>query len=250
MGDLFTDSQMTGSTMQPKRTVARVSSGVLLATSLLLMVLYHLPWLELTRDHGGLAMTSVPAEVGTATGLQLAAGTMTAKPEASRLLPSLVDSGMYDDEIKPRPTFYIGLIAPVFLLIIAVLGLKACFRGVLVGILTLILAIPGSILLLLATDVEYTEDFIADLRRREPAHEPWVTGSLPPVQRREKEKRITDEYKTWTSAHLWSSLVLYCLASLLGILNVICPVAKPVAQPCRRSAAPLQSTSPASRRDD
>lgn len=213
--------------MQRKAITGRIIRGRFVLLSLLLIVFFFLPWLRLTSDRQTwLRRTRGRTEDGKASGLQLARGTMTAVSYDDTMLGiGWSESERYNDEIKSRPAFYLGLAIPSLLLVIGMLGLKGWLKAGSLGLCMLILAAHGVFLMLLATDVEYAHDFIEKLRQEEPAVTPWVTGSLPPIQRHVKEKWITDaECETRPTFIFWASLVLYALVAFFGLLNLIISV--------------------------
>lgn len=208
--------------MRKKAITGRIRRGRFVLLSLLLIVFFFLPWLRLRYETWSFLSSSMESrQAGNASGLQLAQGTMTTVSHHQTAFLACLRKGQYNEAIKPRPRFYAGLAIPLVLLMMSLLGLKGRLKTGRLGACMLILAIPGVVMMVQVTDVDYAQDFVAKLIQEEPAHRPWVSGSLPPRPRREIEEVIAEDYETRPTFIFWTSLVFYALIAFCGLLNLI-----------------------------
>ncbi len=130
--------------MKPTELAKRAASAVSLPMAAVLLILFFTPWLSVHCEG------PVSRKIGSATGLQLAMGDMTpaAGIEDPNQARELVET------VKPRPWFYLGLMLPTGLILLALFGVIGRQR---VGVGLTLLAIGGIVVVALAANVEYPE---------------------------------------------------------------------------------------------
>jgi len=161
----------------------RVPSIVSLPTGALLVLLFFLPWVNVTCN--GMV-------VARASGLQLATGEISI--DSSPLpfgppVPSPSQPKFSPDKIRARPWFWAGLVIPVLIAATALAGVLGVGRSLPLGALWLALGVVGLTVMVLAATTEYAEAEMPPPEQRgsayplgpSPTSRPGPWGPAPPV---------------------------------------------------------------------
>jgi len=214
--------------MNPRTLLSRVGSGFSLPMALLLVIFFFLPWTEL---HCG------TMQIGEASGWQLAKGDMTSiQPDMSSSMPGVKvtkkegDDGKDPSEsIDARPWFILGLIVPIALLGVGVLGLAGKMPS---GGALIVLGAIGMVVMLLAFNVDYADEVTADMEKqqKESAGPSGGEGQTVPMaagmekaMQQQMQSQMAGQIKTEATGIVWASLVLYILVVVCGVANLAAP---------------------------
>ena len=211
-----------------------------LPLGVVLLVLFFLPWLNLTCVGKGLFSNEdvIDRKVGHASGWQLAVGTMTVFDEDEERNPKKVTDPdklkEVDETILARPLFYLGLLAPVVLLALGVLAMIGSISGALAGRGMIVVGIVGVLVFILAMMVDYTDDFIENKRTearekmtKAGASEAEIDKALEEqdaVARKQLDELEENDQGLQTSGKLalWVTFVLYLATLGLGVAVSVC----------------------------
>jgi hypothetical protein len=200
----------------------------------LLVVFFFLPWIKIQvsgpAGFSGETSGVLTATVGYASGWQLGVGELELDLEIPfGAEPDKEGLEQFQEEMnamaRARPWFVVGLIVPVFMVILALAVPVGGHRPSSMSKLTIFFAVIGIIILILAaTTVDYNEDQIAHRRAERgkvlkqmgtPAAE--IEESLDKLE--EKQRKLMKQakergygFKTAGRALLWVSLGLYVVA--------------------------------------
>jgi len=244
--------------------MSRIGSALSVPLGVVLVVFFFLPWLDLTC--AGPARLSLRGEgdsevkeskMGHASGMQLAAG---------RLTPYDDDKPVEDEKkideanetIQARPWFWVGLIVPLLLIALGVLGVMGKFGGPIGGGATVLLGVLGLIVVFTAMAVDYTDDFMDKGRQEEQEKltkqgksEAEITKALEDWDKQQQKQLDEGEekgygLKTHAKLWLWLTLLLYVLTVGAGLLSVLGgrAAAAPVPAAAAPPAAPAQPAPP------
>lgn len=144
--------------MKGKGIHSSVGSAVSLPLSLLLLIFFFLPWVDLTRGS---------EKQGSASGWQLTVGQMTMEIEQ-------------EEKPKARPWFIVCLILPVVLLVVGAMAVTGRLPSAGAGKVLLVLGVVGLIMMIVAANVNYSDaikDYVQGGGRTE-SMETGTTGIL------------------------------------------------------------------------
>jgi len=216
----------------------RISMIVPLPVSLLLIVFFFLPWLTISCDVSEFttamqssnapqmpitlpasAMPEITAEVGQASGRQLAEGDISLKGAYARQ-----DNGLDSENrpLKSRSWLYLGLVLPILALLLGGLGAAGKGNAGKVGAGLLLLGIVGTIAMSVAASIDYVDDAINKLGD-EAAKQ---SGGAAPCAKAlaEAKGQMKRFIKTRGTVFLWSSLGMYVLLGGCGIAARTAPL--------------------------
>jgi hypothetical protein len=125
-----------------ERLLARPGCAIALLTGATLATLFTLPWVR---------VRSLGAEVGAATGHQLAKGEVTTRMAT-----------LSGDAVEPRPWFWAGAGVPAFILLAGAVGAARAVRRRPAGIALVLLSVAGAGVMLLALGVKYGQLTLID----------------------------------------------------------------------------------------
>lgn len=231
-----------------------------LPLGVVLLVLFFLPWLNLTcvgpKGFGPGAQGTIEKKLGHASGWQLAVGTMTAFDEDEEGNPKeMTDPNKLekmDKTIAARPLFYLGLIAPIALLALGVLAMIGSVSGTLASRGMIVVGIVGVLVFILAMMVDYTDDFIESARTetREKMTEAGASEAEieEAVAKKDAEtkkqmdaaKENDQGFQTGSKLALWVTFVLYLATLGLGVAISVCGCAQCIVG----SQAPPEAVAP------
>lgn len=230
--------------MDKTRSRLQVAGLISLPMSVMLAVLFFMPWLELACDPKavlaspqqtvlppGIQVTE-PKTIAHASGWDLARGKLTPADEFKHHADPASDQPKAPDD---RPWVYACLVLPVLL---ALCGLM-CVAGaspVAAGRGMLLLGVAGVILMLVAASVDYVDDMVAaagDQASSAGACKKVFDSALTQAVPKMKEVFRTDT--TWC---LWGSVVLYSIVAGCGMAVLTAPRARMFAvEPAARLSA-------------
>jgi len=229
-----------------------------LPLGVVLLVLFFLPWLNLTcvgpKGFGPGAQGTIEKKVGHASGWQLAVGTMTAFDEDDKGEPKkMTDPDKLkevDKTILARPLFYLGLIAPIALLALGALAMIGSVGGVLAGRGMIVVGIVGVLVFILAMMVDYTDDFI-EAKRTETREKMTESGASQADIEKALEKQDAETtkqmdaakendqgFQTGSKPALWVTLALYLATLGLGVAISACGCAACAAEAPEAASEP------------
>jgi hypothetical protein len=238
--------------MTPRQLARRAGVFLTSPLSLLLVILFFLPWLQVRC--GGVRLAS-------ASGLDLTVGRLSPN---ERLYNDAESPGQEQqsrqeaqekrqEEIRARPWFALGLLLPLVALGLSLLRLAGRLPLASVGLGLTILAVAGIVLVLLATGVEYDEvkDEIARHRSglspdmRPPTAGPQDTmdpragGQMGQQMGQQMAEGMAEQMAegmgqavmaavdTRATPVLWVSLVVYIVLLLCGVWSLAASVVLP-----------------------
>ena len=207
----------------------RISMILPLPVSLLLIVLFFMPWLAVSCEGGEVTramqksgaanmppmsgMPQVTAKVAQATGWQLAKGDISLKGAYARKNGR---AGSQREMLKSRPALYMALVVPILALIIGGFGVAGNAKAGTVGTALLLLAIVGTATVLWAASIDYVDDAMDKLQ--EEATNSGCGGPAPrPTGVDEAKANMKKLIKTRGTGYLWASLGMYVLLAGCGI---------------------------------
>lgn len=217
-----------------------------LPLGVVLLVLFFLPWLDLTcvtpKGFGPGNEGTIEKKVGQASGWQLAVGTMTAFDEDekgnSKVMTDPDKLKEMDETILARPLFYLGLIAPIVLLALGAMAMMGSISGALASRGMIVVGIVGVLVFILAMMVDYTDDFIEAERTKTRAKMTEEGASKEEIEKALEEqdaqtKKQMDAAKendqglqTGSKLALWVTFVFYLATLGLGVAISVCGCAQ------------------------
>jgi hypothetical protein len=205
----------------------KLGSLASLPLAVVLCILFFMPWVELSCSFGTAAM-----KLGTASGLQLVTGDMTAcdptqgmptgcpAPRGSRgsAMPANLDEQQrqLSEAVGPRWWFALGLIVPTLVLLVcgkSLGGSIANAGGALLGLGAL-----GILVMLLAMGVDYSDELMA-VQQGAPG--------APSGMQAQMAAQAGQVLKTKPAACLWASMVIYGLVCACGLADLMLPSMSP-----------------------
>jgi hypothetical protein len=210
----------TGAAPSPRR-FWRVPSIVSLPAAGLLLILFFVPWVE---------VSSISANV-TASGLQLSVGSVSAEMSFLGLPPP---PGTPDPKkVKARPWFFLGLVAPLLVGVFCLLGLLRMMGTTPFSIALMTAGVAGIVVVILACSVSYAEEeligyvvirgegpFLGPPRPGVPgtrAPRPAFPGAPPPGMTPIELFKPVELFKPETTGAVGMSLLLYVVVLAGGI---------------------------------
>lgn len=213
-----------------------------LPLGVVLLVLFFLPWLELTcvgpKGFGPGNEGTIEKKIGQASGWQLAVGTMTASDEDEDGNSNVTtDPNKLQETIESitaRPLFYLGLIAPIVLLALGAMTMMGSISGALASRGMIVVGIVGVLVFILAMMVDYTDDFIEAERTKtrekmteEGASKADIEKALEKKDAETKAqmdaaKENDQGLQTGSKLALWVTFVLYLATLGLGVGISVC----------------------------
>ena len=241
---------MSENNFKPK---PRISMILPLPVSLLLIVLFFLPWLTVSCDareftkaiqNSGAAntgpmanmppmatMPEVTAKVAQASGWQIATGDISLKGAYAQKDGR---AGSQDELLKSRPSLYLALVVPILALLFSGLGATGNAKTETVGTGLLVLAIVGTATVLWAASINYVDDAMDKLQADVPS---CCRGRAPCTAGVDQAKaNMKKLIKTSGTGYLWASLGMYVLLAGCGIAARSTPLGLAY-QPERASSA-------------
>ena len=193
-----------------KAMLTRIGSMVSLPLAGLLVLFFFLPWLEVTCQGNALAEAS---------GLQLALGDVSPTAPAGQG-DSDKDPG---EDVDARPWFWLGLLIPIGIAIMGLLGATGNMEAGAAGRALIVLGIIGVILMILAaTTVDYADAATKDAKMDGGGQGPNnADNPFGQQMQKQMQAQMKDAIKTETTGILWGSLVLYLLVAGCGVVNYV-----------------------------
>ena len=211
-----------------------MSRGKILSLSsflmgLFLLVLFFMPWLELSCVHKEKEETK---KLGEASGWQIALGRMTTFDRQDKPSTDPDTIKKLNDPIRPRPWFLLALAAP---LVIAVVALAAALGRIghsQAGWLLAVLGLVGLAIVLLAFTVDYSYD--VHEQEKDETRERLVKAGRSQAEidkamakvdsdwegYRKEHKDTGEGYETSSMVWLWISLIVYVVVMCLGVAGL------------------------------
>lgn len=235
----------------------RIGSFVTLPMAVLLIILFFLPWLELSCKNEAMEI-----KMGKASGWQLTRGTMSAISDPDEALPTgakikpekptpeqqAKQQEKMNETFKARPWFALGLILPVALLLVGVKALSPTAIPASTGLVLLVLALAGVAVVIMATQVSYTDEIMAAQEKDQP---PKPTAGADPgnamgeamanSMQAQIKLQMKQALKTTPTAGLWITLAAYIALAATG--TAVMALGK-TSRPATASPAGGTTTSP------
>jgi hypothetical protein len=183
--------------MSPK-LISRIVAGVTSPLALVLLILFFVPWVNLTCNG---------MELASASGLQLTVGSISPSPMLEKQMDKEPSDGEGPDA---RPWFIMGLLVPLGLLATCALMLTGRFGLAGGGKILIVLGVVGLLVMILAANVEYRDEMMEDQ-----ASSDSQGPSDFPISQNDVAKMINTE----AGGAVWTSLVLYVLIALMGAVE-------------------------------
>jgi len=203
--------------MDLRSLLPRLLPGVSLPLGIVLVILFFLPWVE---------MTCAGTPVGEASGWELTVGEMSMSGNMPEQMRAQQDSG--DDEGPDgRPWFILGLIVPAILLLVGALGAAGRLPSKTAGTGLVVLGILGIIVAALAFSVDYADEMTKD-DEQQPQTQPADAFAQQMGQQMAQQMA---QISTETTGTVAVSLVLYVVVALLGVGCLLLPMLLPPAAP-------------------
>ena len=194
---------------------------------LFLLVLFFMPWLELSCVH-----EKETKKLGEASGWQIALGRMTGYDKQGKPSTDPDNNKKLNDPIRPRPWFLLALAAP---LVIAVVALAAALGRIghsQPGWLLTVLGLVGLAIVLLAFTVDYSYD--VHQQEKDETRERLVKAGRSQAEidkamakvdsdwegYRKEHKETGKGYETSSMVWLWMSLVVYVVVMCLAVAGL------------------------------
>ncbi len=213
--------------------------GTLLLMGILLVILFFFPWVGLIvggEEFSGGKDTST-LKLWKASGWQLLRGDYSLSEKLKYHAPATNKKPP-----KAKPQFILGLIAPALLLLITGLSLTGKLPSRIVGMSILVPAILGIIVVVMAFSVDYAGDWLEEEKasvvvRDDPTTEesrqneggPGMgtggssVGTYTKEQWEAHEEFTRSLCRTKPTFLVWTSLVLYSILGLCGLVNLKAP---------------------------
>jgi len=209
-----------------------------LPVSVVLIVLFFLPWLTVSCDarEFGMAMQrpgpgnmgpmanmppmarmpEVTAKVAQASGWQLATGDISLKGAYAQKDGR---AGSQKELLKSRPSLYMALVVPILALLIGGFGVGGNARPGTVGTGLLLLAIVGTATVSWAASIDYVDDMMDKVQQEVPGScRSCCRGRAPCTTGVEEAKaNMKKLIKTTGTGYLWASLGMYVLLGGCGV---------------------------------
>ena len=217
--------------MDQRTMFSRIGSGFSLPMAILLLIFFFMPWAEL---HCG------TMQIGEANGWQLTKGDMTSiQPDMSSSMPGVKvtkdeggDGKDASESINARPWFILGLIVPIVLLGVGALGLTGKMSSSGAGKALIVLGAIGMVVMLLAANVDYSDEVAADMEKsqKESAEPEGGEGEADPLSAGmekamgdQMQSQMAGQIQTESTGIVWACLVLYILVVGCGAANLAAP---------------------------
>jgi hypothetical protein len=216
--------------MDQRTKFSRIGSGFSMPMAILLLIFFFMPWAELNCG---------TMQIGEASGWQMTKGDMTSiQPDMSSSMPGVKvtkdegdDAKDPSESINARPWFILGLIVPIALLGVGVLGLtsKMPTGGALV-----VLGAIGMVVMLLAANVDYSDEVLADMEKQEQAKkaaaepasgdeaDPFSAG-MEKAMGDTMQSQMAGQIQTESTGIVWACLALYMLVVVCGAVSLVAP---------------------------
>lgn len=214
--------------MDGKEVHSKLGSLVSLPLSLLLLIFFFLPWLDITCAGN---------KVGSASGWQLSIGDWSPKG------PMAAQDEKDEDKKSPdaRPWFILCLILPVALLLVGGMAAAGRMPSLGAGKVMIVLGIVGLLMMILAANVDYADEMKEQMQKDQAAQPAPPPGDAPPGMEgmgEQMAKQMTEVIETKPTGILWGSLVLYVLVAACGVAVLLLP--KLMAAPAAAQPPPAQ----------
>jgi hypothetical protein len=193
-----------------KNLLPRIGSIASLPLAALLLLFFFLPWLNVTCQGN---------EVASASGLQLAMGDISPAGMMKEQEAPEKDPG---EKVDARPWFWLGLLVPLGLLGVGLMGAKGSMQPTAAGRSLIVLGAVGLVIVILAAaTVDYAEMMeSSDKTPTQPAGR-GPQGPMGTMMQQQMEAQMKEAVKTEGTGILWGSLALYVLAMGCGALNYV-----------------------------
>lgn len=221
--------------MEPNNSRPRSGLIVSIPVSVLLAVLFFMPWVTLSCDPQGLVDMgdlppgaelpplpedlTEPTEIARASGLELAQGQATPTAPVGKKGPALSD----DNALPSRLWVWAGLALPALLVAVAALGLAGKMPAVGAGKPLFLLAFAGVIMTYAVSRISYVDDIVDKAREQMTSHiPPGTTRGQASMEQSldELAERLDDVLLTRATPMLWVAMGAYgalCLCALVVI---------------------------------
>lgn len=198
------------------RDFSRVLSGLAGPLGIVLAILFFMPWIEISCQN---------SRVATQSGWQLTTGHATLSAAVEK------DETESDDGNSDAKYGYVaGLLVPLAVMLVSLLSLRRIVGRRAAGALLVAFGAAGLLVVVLAANVDYTDDILADARQETDSSQ--ANSLLPKV--------VAGLITTEPLAALWVSLVLYVLTLLCGAGVLATPPPSPSRRPAPLMATPAE----------
>jgi hypothetical protein len=172
----------------------------------LLLILFFLPWVNVTCNN---------MAIGEASGYQLTVGDLSPSEEMEKMQKGENDK---PENLDSRPWFILGLLVPAGIAVVGVLGLLGRPQN----IALIVLGIVGMSVMVLATQVNYTEELMAQQKENK-TEKPDDTGSKVTFgpSEGEMDAMMRGMIQTKTTGTVVVCFVLYALVIAAGLLTIV-----------------------------
>jgi len=229
--------------MEQQESRPRVAVIVSVPASVLLGVLFFMPWLGVSCDAqafvemsqmaemaGGVKMERAPtqfngqAQVAEATGAQLAAGEVTPVGLFATADPPSGDQGL-----ESRGWVYAGLVLPAALLAVCAMSLTGKLAAPRAGKYMFFLAFAGVAMMYTVSRISYVDDIVDKARRQYEAHIP-AGARVPACVRANIEQsldqmaaQLEEGIHTEPTTALWVAMGVYAAVCVCGLVTMGSP---------------------------
>ncbi|MFP4053522.1 MAG: hypothetical protein ACLFV7_06635 [Phycisphaerae bacterium] len=200
-----------------KSMLGKLGSIFSLPMAVLLVIFFFLPWVRFQCSN---------MELFTASGWQLTTGGVTPSKqlEQQKKAQQQADEEMEEEEEGPdaRPWYILGLLTPVAILLAGVMGAMGKGEPGKIGAALLICAAVGVLLMIMAANMDYSDEMIEDQQEKQKQQQEEGTPSFGPSGE-QMEEMMRAQMKTEATGMVWVSLVLYFLVAAAGAMNLVLP---------------------------
>lgn len=194
-----------------KELISRIAGGLCSPLGIVLVILFFLPWLDLRCQSTRLASAS---------GWQLTVGDVSLSKQMEEQASAEPEEEQWEGP-DARPVFILGLILPLAMLGVS-LGMFTGRLGTTGGAVVAILAVAGIVVMVGATYVDYAEEM-----QPEPPPEQAEDSDTISLFSEKDEATMEQQMRTMLNTDprgaLWTSLVFYILAAVVGAAAVALP---------------------------
>ena len=214
--------------MPGKKPPTRLSVLIPMPVSLVLGILFFMPWLNISCDtehimkevqsqEGFGAAPPIPfgsQEIAHASGWDLAGGQISVEN------PSMSGNQSFNDEnrmLKQRPWLYICLAGPIAIALLCAAAVSGTISTRAAGKGMMVLGVIGVALMIAASTIDYVDDAMD--KAKQEAAKSGATLSCPALDQSMGEAKdgMKEFIKTETTGHLWISVGLHSLIVICGL---------------------------------
>ena len=207
--------------MKTSSLLSRLGLVIPLPLGLLLAAFFFVPWLDITCNANG-------ATIATMSGLQLSVGGMTRDMQQMPPLPGGPDgesgansSDQFLQDPQARPWFFLSLLVPLAVLVVAGVGLAGNFSLTKVGAALAILSLAGLALLILAAYTDVTKLMAGPGLPVPPVKASDGSQDAQAAMQGMAQTAVAGMIKAKVSGFLIWSIVLYAVMLVCGVLCML-----------------------------